>query len=96
MAMEIEAARLLVRQSAWRLDNKMDINRHASFAKLFGAQMIMRVTQMAMQVFGGYGFCREFPVERFYRDAALMGLGGGTNEIQKLIIARDLIKSKVK
>lgn len=93
MATEVEAARLLVRQAAWRLDHGMDITRHASYAKLFGAQMIMRVTQQAMQVLGGSGYCREYPVERFYRDAPLMGLGGGTNEIQKLIIARDLIKN---
>lgn len=92
MAMEVEATRLLVRQAAWRLDRGLDITRHASYAKLFGAQMIMRVTQQAMQILGGSGYCREYPVERFFRDAPLMSLGGGTNEIQKLIIARDLIK----
>lgn len=94
MATEIEAARLLVRQAAWGLDQKKDINRSASIAKLFGAQMVMRVAQQAMQVLGGYGYCKEFPVERFMRDSALMSLGAGTSEIQKLIIARDLIKTR--
>ncbi len=92
MATEIEAARLLVRQAAWRLDQKLNLNRQASIAKLFVSQMVMRVAQQAMQVLGGYGYCKEFPVERFMRDAALMSLGAGTSEIQKLIIARDLIK----
>lgn len=94
MATEIEAARLLVRQACWMLQQGMDITRHASYAKLFGAQMTMRVCQQALQILGGYGYCREFPVERFYRDAPLIGVGGGTSEIQKLIIARDLIKSR--
>ncbi|MBI4667618.1 MAG: acyl-CoA dehydrogenase family protein [Elusimicrobia bacterium] len=93
MATEIEAARLLVRQAAWRLDQGLDITRHASYAKLFSAQMAMRAARQAMQILGGAGYCCEFPAERFYRDAPLMGLGGGTNEIQKLIIARDLIKN---
>jgi alkylation response protein AidB-like acyl-CoA dehydrogenase len=93
MALEIEAARLLTRQACWRHDSGLELNRHAAFAKLYGAQMAMRVTQEAVQILGGYGFCREFPVERFYRDAALIGIGGGTSEIQKLIIARDLLKS---
>jgi len=96
MAVEIEAARLLTRQACWTLDQGRPVTRPASFAKLFGAQMALRVTQQAVQVLGGYGFCREFPVERFYRDAALIGIGGGTNEIQKVIIARDLVKQELR
>lgn len=67
--------------------------RSASYAKLFGAETVMRVTLKAIQIFGGYGYMREFPVERFMRDAKLISIGGGTSEIQKLIIARELLKS---
>lgn len=93
MATEIEAARLLAYQAAARLDEGEETTRSASYAKLFGAEMVMRVTLKAIQVFGGYGYMREFPVERFMRDAKLISIGGGTSEIQKLIIARELLKS---
>lgn len=91
-ATEIEAARLLAERAALMLDRGEDITKQASFAKLFGAQMVLRATQTAVQVLGGYGFTREFPVERFYRDAALVGIGGGTSQIQVLIIAKELMK----
>jgi len=58
--------------------------------------MVMRATQAAVQILGGYGFTREFPVERFYRDAALIGIGGGTSQIQQLIIARELLKEQAR
>jgi alkylation response protein AidB-like acyl-CoA dehydrogenase len=93
MATEIEAARLLTYQAATLLDEGAEITRSASFAKLFGAEMVMRVTLKAIQIFGGYGYMREFPVERFMRDAKLISIGGGTSEIQKLIIARELLMS---
>ncbi|MBI4249942.1 MAG: acyl-CoA dehydrogenase family protein [Elusimicrobia bacterium] len=96
MATEIEAARLLTRQAAWRLDRNMEASKFASFAKLFGAQMVLRATQWAVQILGGYGFTRECPVERFYRDAALSGIGGGTSQIQTLIIAGELIKEALR
>ncbi len=91
-ATEIEAARLLTYQAAERLDSGQEVSKFASFAKLFGAQMVMRATQAAVQIMGGIGFTRECPVERFYRDAALIGIGGGTSQIQQLIIARELLK----
>ncbi len=93
MATEIEAARLLTYQAAALLDRGEEVTRFASYAKLFGAEMVMRVTMKAIQIFGGYGYMREFPVERFMRDAKLISIGGGTSEIQKLIIARELLKS---
>lgn len=92
MATEIEASRLLTYQAARLLDAGQPVSKHASFAKLFGAQMVMRATQWAVQILGGYGFTRECPVERFYRDAALIGIGGGTSQIQTLIIAKELVK----
>ncbi|MBI3551387.1 MAG: acyl-CoA dehydrogenase family protein [Elusimicrobia bacterium] len=96
MATEIEAARLLTYQAASRLDEGLEVSKYASFAKLFGAQMAMRATQNAVQILGGYGFTKECPVERFYRDAALIGIGGGTSQIQQLIIARELLKEQAK
>jgi alkylation response protein AidB-like acyl-CoA dehydrogenase len=92
MATEISAARLLVYQAAAALSGGERATKEASYAKLFGAEMVNRVTQDAVQIFGGYGYIREFPVERYLRDARLISLGGGTSEIQKLIIARELLK----
>lgn len=92
MAVGIEAARLLTYKAARRLDEGRLVTKEASFAKLFGAEMVMKVTLDAVQIFGGYGYTREFPVERLMRDAKLISLGGGTNQIQQLIIAREILK----
>jgi alkylation response protein AidB-like acyl-CoA dehydrogenase len=92
MAVGIEAARLLTYKAAKLLDEGKPVTKEASFAKLFGAEMVMKVTLDAVQVFGGYGYTREFPVERLMRDAKLISLGGGTNQIQQLIIARQIFK----
>ena len=86
-AMEIDAARLLTLRAAHLRDLGQDNTLEVSMAKLFGAQMAQRVTDWAIQVHGGYGFSGEFDVERYYRDARVLGLYEGTNEIQKLIIA---------
>lgn len=94
MATEIEAARLLTYQAASKLDRGEPVSKYASFAKLFGAQMCLRATQQAVQILGGTGFTRECPVERYYRDAALIPIGGGTSQIQQLIIARELLKEQ--
>lgn len=96
MATELEAARLLTYQAAAMLDQGLPVSKHASFAKLFGAKMTVRATQAAVQILGGYGYTRECPVERFYRDAMLIGIGGGTSQIQQLIIARELVKEHAK
>jgi len=86
-ALEIDAARLLTLRAAQMRDLGLDNTLEVSMAKLFGAQMAQRVTDWAIQVHGGYGFSGDFDVERYYRDARILGLYEGTNEIQKLIIA---------
>jgi butyryl-CoA dehydrogenase len=90
-ALEIDAARLLTLRAAQLRDLGLDNTLEVSMAKLFGAQMAQRVTDWAVQVHGGYGFSGDFDVERYYRDARILGLYEGTNEIQKLIIADRVI-----
>jgi alkylation response protein AidB-like acyl-CoA dehydrogenase len=92
MATKIEAARLLVRQAAHKKDSGERCDLEAGMAKLFASETCAEVSLEAMRVLGGYGYTTEFPVERFYRDAPLMLIGEGTNEIQRTIIARQLIK----
>jgi alkylation response protein AidB-like acyl-CoA dehydrogenase len=92
MATKIEAARLLVRQAAQKKDSGERCDLEAGMAKLFASETCAEVALEAMRVLGGYGYTTEFPVERFYRDAPLMIIGEGTNEIQRTVIARQLIK----
>ena len=95
-AVEIDAARLLTLRAAHLRDLGEDNTLEVSMAKLFGAQMAQRVTDWAVQVHGGYGFSGDFDVERFYRDARILGLYEGTNEIQKLIIAERILGPSTK
>ncbi len=90
-AVEIDAARLLTLRAAHLRDLGLDNTVEVSMAKLFGAQMAQRVTDWAIQVHGGYGFSGEFDVERLFRDARILGLYEGTNEIQKLVIAERIL-----
>ena len=92
MATKIEAARLLVRQAAHKKDSGERCDLESGMAKLFASETCAVVSLEAMRVLGGYGYTKEFPVERFYRDAPLMIIGEGTNEIQRTVIARQLIK----
>ena len=92
MATKIEASRLLVRQAADKKDRGERCDLEAGMAKLFASEACEEVALEAMRVLGGYGYTQEFPVERFYRDAPLMLIGEGTNEIQKIVIARNLLK----
>ena len=92
MATEIEAARLLTFQAAWRKDRRLPMARHASMAKLFAGEVAVRAASEALQIHGGYGFLKDYPVEKFYRDAKLLTIGEGTSEIQRLIIARHLLE----
>lgn len=87
-ATEIHAARLMVYYAAWLKGQGRPYTQEASMAKLFATEMAERVTRNAIQIHGGYGYSREFPVERLYRDARLMTIGEGTSEIQRLIISR--------
>ena len=92
MAKDIEAARLLTLQSAWMIDQGLRASKHSSFAKCFATDAAMRVTTDAVQVFGGNGYTKEYPVEKLMRDAKLMQIYEGTNQIQRLVIARELLK----
>jgi alkylation response protein AidB-like acyl-CoA dehydrogenase len=90
-ATEIHAARLLVYNAAWLKQKGKPFTEMAAMAKLFATEMAERVTRNAIQIHGGYGYSREYPVERFYRDARLMTIGEGTSEIQRLVIAREIM-----
>ena len=92
METEIEAARHLVYHAARLRDAGKPFGHAASIAKLYASEMAMRVTYEAIQVLGGYGFCTEFQVERYYRDAKLCTIGEGTSEIQRIIISRNVLK----
>jgi alkylation response protein AidB-like acyl-CoA dehydrogenase len=91
MATKVEAARQLVQHAAVVYDSGERADLEAGMAKLFASETCLEVTADAMRVHGGYGYSPEFDVERYYRDAPLMVLGEGTNEIQKNVIARQLI-----
>jgi alkylation response protein AidB-like acyl-CoA dehydrogenase len=90
MASQIDAARLLVRRAAWLQDQGQRTPRESSTAKLYAAQIAMRACDTAIQIHGGYGYTREFPVERYLRDVKLCEIGEGTNEVQRKILARHL------
>jgi alkylation response protein AidB-like acyl-CoA dehydrogenase len=90
-ATELEAARLLIRRAAWLKDEGRRTTRESSIAKLWAAQAGMRACDRAIQIHGGYGYTREFPVERALRDCKLCEIGEGTNEVQRLVIARELL-----
>jgi acyl-CoA dehydrogenase len=90
MAAEIEAARLLVWQAAWLLDQGKRATLQSSFAKRFSADTAMKVTTDAVQIFGGYGYIKEYPVEKLMRDAKLFQIYEGTSQIQRLVIAREI------
>ncbi len=92
MAKDIEAARLLTRQSAWMIDQGLRASKYSSFAKCFATDIAMKATTDAVQVFGGNGYTKEYPVEKLMRDAKLMQIYEGTNQIQRLVIARELLK----
>jgi acyl-CoA dehydrogenase len=91
MAKDIEAARLLTLQSAWMVDEGLHASKHSSVAKCFATDVAMRVTTDAVQVFGGNGYTKEYPVEKLMRDAKLMQIYEGTNQVQRLVIARELV-----
>jgi len=93
MATQIEAARHLVYHAAWKKDQGLSVIREAAMAKLFSSETAMMVTTEAIQVLGGYGYIKEYDVERFFRDAKILEIGEGTSEVQRMIIARELINS---
>lgn len=93
MATQIEAAKLLVYHAAWKKDQGEEVLKEAAMAKLFASEVAMDVTTEAIQVFGGYGYVREYDVERFFRDAKVLEIGEGTSEVQRMVISREIIKN---
>lgn len=93
MATQIEASKLLVYEAARLYDMKRSAVKEAAMAKLFASETAMRVTTDAIQVFGGYGYIKDYPAERYFRDAKVLTIGEGTSEIQRLIILRELVSS---
>jgi alkylation response protein AidB-like acyl-CoA dehydrogenase len=91
MSMELDAARLLVYRAAWLKQNGRPHTEAGAKAKLFASEMARRQTGEAIQVLGGYGYTKEFPVERYYRDAKITEIYEGTSEIQRLVIARQIL-----
>jgi len=92
MALRIEAARMLVLRAAWRKDRGRPFKKEAAMAKLYASEMSSFVTNKAVQIHGGYGYIRDYPVERMLRDAKLTEIGEGTSEVQRLVIARELLR----
>jgi alkylation response protein AidB-like acyl-CoA dehydrogenase len=91
MVTEIQAARWLAYHAAWLRDCGRPYAREAAMAKLFASEAAERAARNALQIYGGYGYSREYPVERIYRDARLMSIGEGTSEIQRLVISRNVL-----
>lgn len=92
MATKIEAASLLTYKAAWLKDNGKPVTEQAAMAKLYASEMGVEVADKALQIFGGYGYVKDFPVEKFYRDMKLCTIGEGTSEIQRIVIAREILK----
>jgi len=92
MATEIDAARLLTHRAAWMKEQGMPATAQASMAKLYAGEVAVRVANECVQVHGGYGFIKEYPAEKFYRDVKLCTIGEGTSEIQRLVIAREILR----
>lgn len=92
MATEIHAARLMVHHAAQLRDAGQPFVKEAAMAKLFASEMAMRACSKAIQIFGGYGYLMDYPVERYWRDAKLMEIGEGTSEVQRMIISREVLK----
>lgn len=92
MATDIDAARLLVWYAAWMKDQRMNFGKQAAMAKLFASETAHWVTDKAVQIFGGYGYIKDYPVERYFRDAKITEIYEGTSEIQRLVIARSVLK----
>jgi alkylation response protein AidB-like acyl-CoA dehydrogenase len=92
MATEIDAARLLTLRAASLADRGQRVTRQSAMAKLFAGEVAVRVASEAVQIYGGYGFIKDYPVEKYYRDVKLCTIGEGTSEIQRLVISRDLLQ----
>jgi alkylation response protein AidB-like acyl-CoA dehydrogenase len=96
MATKIEAAELLTRQAAALKNRGEKMTTEAAMAKYYASEISVEISTDAVQIFGGYGYTKEFPVEKFYRDSKLCTIGEGTSEIQKLVISRNILKGEYK
>lgn len=92
MATEIEAAELLIRKAAYLKDTKQNLTKLGAMAKMYASEVSVKVSTEAVQIHGGYGYTKDFPVEKYYRDSKLTTIGEGTTEIQKLVISRQIVK----
>jgi alkylation response protein AidB-like acyl-CoA dehydrogenase len=92
MATEIAAADMLTLQACDLKNRKLPMTKEAAMAKYYASEVAVKVANDAVQVFGGYGYTKDFPVEKHYRDAKLCTIGEGTSEIQKLVISREVLK----
>jgi alkylation response protein AidB-like acyl-CoA dehydrogenase len=92
MATQIDAARLLMYRAAWLKDQQRKVTKESSMAKLFASEMSVNVCEEAIQIHGGYGYTKDYPAEKYWRDSKLCTIGEGTSEIQRLIIAREVLK----
>ncbi|MFN6014226.1 MAG: acyl-CoA dehydrogenase family protein, partial [Flavobacteriales bacterium] len=92
MATQVEAAEMLTFQAAFLKNNKMTLTKQGAYAKYYASEVAVKCGNEAMQIMGGYGYTKEYPAEKFLRDARLMTIGEGTSEIQKLVISREILK----
>ncbi len=93
MATQIDAARLLIMRAAWLKDNKRPTTKESAMAKVYASEIAVKVSEEAIQIHGGYGYTKDYPPEKFWRDSKLCTIGEGTSEVQRLVIARQLIAS---
>ncbi len=93
MATQIDAARLLTLRAAWLKDNKRPTTRESAMAKLYASEIAVKVAEEAIQIHGGYGYTKDYPAEKYWRDSKLCTIGEGTSEVQRLVIARQLVAS---
>jgi alkylation response protein AidB-like acyl-CoA dehydrogenase len=92
MATDIEAAELLTHKAAFLKNEGREMTRYSAMCKLFASETCVKVANEALQIHGGYGYIKDFPVEKFYRDAKLCTIGEGTSEIQKVVISKNILK----
>ena len=92
MATHVEAAALLTYRAGDLKDRKQDVTRESAMAKLYASEVAVETANECVQIFGGYGYTKDFPAEKYYRDAKLCTIGEGTSEIQKLVISRSILR----
>ena len=93
MATKIQAAKHLVYHAAWLKDNNLPVIKEAAMAKLFASEAAMKITTDAIQIHGGYGYVKDYDVERYFRDAKILEIGEGTSEVQRLIILKQILNT---